>query len=467
MLLRAKIRSGEEDLSVFESQLLEDNGLQRAHSSPTLQDSSQASQASSTRDGGNSSKASGCSSKVRQEGQRHSYRQAVKKWDRAGAPGAARRCTASGRLSPCIGFYLRSRRVWSSAWRGEQEWGSTPHPPPTMTLYPAPQSSHLTEEVQILWLAEWLGNTSEDVGAGGGRGGWEVTDLQRWGVFENVHWVRWQTELCTEITRVLTDWTGTYIQHPFLFSPFCSFKAPLWPRSPTFFLDLLLSFWDQTCLHILEHHIFRRLMIWFQMNCYRCSDLSAVDSCWTCQTSSGLMEPLHSSSLIFATSTMVCSHSIQGPDITAFSSCVYFTEGSVEVSLWTVHSTWWRSVAGYDMMRRYSSAQLVSPPFSHHWWPVRGNSISRSSWYAATYSNCFSSERCLFFFFVCPTWTGDLFLSCFRFCPVMCFCSLSTSWPNVVFSSGSACLHPAPLLLGLLLLWGQRREQRRRSLGSF
>uniref|UniRef100_A0A668A9H1 PH domain-containing protein n=1 Tax=Myripristis murdjan TaxID=586833 RepID=A0A668A9H1_9TELE len=57
----------------------EDNGLQRAHSSPTLQDSSQASQASSNRDGGNSSKASGCSAKPRQEGQRHSYRQAVKK----------------------------------------------------------------------------------------------------------------------------------------------------------------------------------------------------------------------------------------------------------------------------------------------------------------------------------------------------------------------------------------------------
>ncbi|TDG97726.1 hypothetical protein EPR50_G00210920 [Perca flavescens] len=82
MLLRAKVRSGEEDLSVFESKLLEDNRLQRAHSSPTLQDSSQASQisqASSARDGGNSSKASGCSSKPRQEGQRHSYRQAVKK----------------------------------------------------------------------------------------------------------------------------------------------------------------------------------------------------------------------------------------------------------------------------------------------------------------------------------------------------------------------------------------------------
>lgn len=87
MLLRAKIRSGEEDLSVFESQLLEDNGLQRAQSSPTLQDSSQASQAS--RDGGTSSKASGCSSsgggggggggRHRPDGQRHSYRQAVKK----------------------------------------------------------------------------------------------------------------------------------------------------------------------------------------------------------------------------------------------------------------------------------------------------------------------------------------------------------------------------------------------------
>uniref|UniRef100_A0A8C8JSL1 PH and SEC7 domain-containing protein 1-like n=1 Tax=Oncorhynchus tshawytscha TaxID=74940 RepID=A0A8C8JSL1_ONCTS len=46
MLLRNKIRCGEDDLSVFEVQILEDNGLQRAHSSPTLQDFSQASQAS-------------------------------------------------------------------------------------------------------------------------------------------------------------------------------------------------------------------------------------------------------------------------------------------------------------------------------------------------------------------------------------------------------------------------------------
>ncbi|KAK0146262.1 PH and SEC7 domain-containing protein 3 [Merluccius polli] len=93
MLLRSKIRSGEEDLSLFESQLLEDGGLQRARSSPTLQDSSLASLASSSaRDTANSSKAScasgggggagggaGGSSKPRAEGQRHSYRQAVKK----------------------------------------------------------------------------------------------------------------------------------------------------------------------------------------------------------------------------------------------------------------------------------------------------------------------------------------------------------------------------------------------------
>uniref|UniRef100_A0A8C6TLD4 Pleckstrin and Sec7 domain containing n=1 Tax=Neogobius melanostomus TaxID=47308 RepID=A0A8C6TLD4_9GOBI len=79
MLLRAKVRSGEDDLSVFESLILEENSLQRAQSSPTLQDSSLASQASSTKDGPNSSKASCCSTKPRQEAQRHSYRQAVKK----------------------------------------------------------------------------------------------------------------------------------------------------------------------------------------------------------------------------------------------------------------------------------------------------------------------------------------------------------------------------------------------------
>nr|XP_057925227.1 PH and SEC7 domain-containing protein 1-like isoform X5 [Doryrhamphus excisus] len=76
-LLRAKIQSGEEDLSMLESQLLEDGGLQRAQSSPTLRDSSQA---SSTRDGGGGGRAGGGGAgKPRQDGQRHSYRQAVKK----------------------------------------------------------------------------------------------------------------------------------------------------------------------------------------------------------------------------------------------------------------------------------------------------------------------------------------------------------------------------------------------------
>ncbi|CAB1311999.1 unnamed protein product [Coregonus sp. 'balchen'] len=80
MLLRAKIRCGEDDLSVFEAQILEDNGLQRAHSSPTLQDSSQASQASQ---GSSTKEPVGCSGigkgSKRIEGQRYSYRQAVKK----------------------------------------------------------------------------------------------------------------------------------------------------------------------------------------------------------------------------------------------------------------------------------------------------------------------------------------------------------------------------------------------------
>lgn len=36
MLLRAKLSSGDEDLSTFESRLFDDGGLQRAHSSPSL-----------------------------------------------------------------------------------------------------------------------------------------------------------------------------------------------------------------------------------------------------------------------------------------------------------------------------------------------------------------------------------------------------------------------------------------------
>ncbi|KAL2082946.1 hypothetical protein ACEWY4_020719 [Coilia grayii] len=69
MLLRAKIRSGETDLSAFEARLFSDAGLQRAQSSPTLAQetscSSQASSSSSTGDnsssvaGGNSSSVAG------------------------------------------------------------------------------------------------------------------------------------------------------------------------------------------------------------------------------------------------------------------------------------------------------------------------------------------------------------------------------------------------------------------------
>lgn len=149
MLLRAKIQSGVEDLAAFESHLLEENGLQRSHSSPTLHDSSQVSQVSqvsSTLDGGNSSKASGCSgSKLRQEGQRHSYRQAVKKWDKRGGGGnTASRPPAWSCLSTCkMLFIWDPGRFGAPISTGEgQDRGSHPRPPPeSMTPLHATWSS--------------------------------------------------------------------------------------------------------------------------------------------------------------------------------------------------------------------------------------------------------------------------------------------------------------------------------------
>ena len=88
MLLRAKIRSGEEDLSAFEAQLFDEGVLQRAHAMPTVAQRSSGSQASRTREGASrasaraSNAASGRSSKKgsnSSDPQRHSsYKQAVK-----------------------------------------------------------------------------------------------------------------------------------------------------------------------------------------------------------------------------------------------------------------------------------------------------------------------------------------------------------------------------------------------------
>ncbi|KAI4892463.1 hypothetical protein NFI96_012572 [Prochilodus magdalenae] len=82
MLLRAKQRCGDDNLSVFEAMLLEEGSLQRAQSSPTLQESSLT---CSTRDGPSTARdppatgnGTGAGS-ARGQGQRHSYRQAVKK----------------------------------------------------------------------------------------------------------------------------------------------------------------------------------------------------------------------------------------------------------------------------------------------------------------------------------------------------------------------------------------------------
>uniref|UniRef100_A0A671LFU9 Uncharacterized LOC107666723 n=1 Tax=Sinocyclocheilus anshuiensis TaxID=1608454 RepID=A0A671LFU9_9TELE len=84
MLLRAKQRCDDDDLSVFEAMLLEESALQRSQSSPTLQESSMT---CSTRDGASQSAAAGAqepsgngnNSCSRGQGQRHSYRQAVRK----------------------------------------------------------------------------------------------------------------------------------------------------------------------------------------------------------------------------------------------------------------------------------------------------------------------------------------------------------------------------------------------------
>uniref|UniRef100_A0AAY5EQK1 Pleckstrin and Sec7 domain containing a n=1 Tax=Electrophorus electricus TaxID=8005 RepID=A0AAY5EQK1_ELEEL len=82
MLLRAKQRCGDDDLSVFEAMLLEEGSLQRARSSPTLQESSLISSArdapSTARDPSATGNGAGLSC-VRGQGQRHSYRQAVRK----------------------------------------------------------------------------------------------------------------------------------------------------------------------------------------------------------------------------------------------------------------------------------------------------------------------------------------------------------------------------------------------------
>ncbi|XP_050982208.1 uncharacterized protein psda [Labeo rohita] len=80
MLLRAKIRIGETDLEAFEAHLFDDGGLQRAHSSPTLpQDNSHASSTKESSRSSSAAQSSGSSKRTkRSDGQRHSYRQAVK-----------------------------------------------------------------------------------------------------------------------------------------------------------------------------------------------------------------------------------------------------------------------------------------------------------------------------------------------------------------------------------------------------
>ncbi|KAM4607395.1 PH and SEC7 domain-containing protein 1 [Polymixia lowei] len=68
MLLRAKLRSGDQDLTAFEARLFDDGGLQRAHSSPTLPQESSSSQASSTKEKSQRSQRSSKTSSANREG---------------------------------------------------------------------------------------------------------------------------------------------------------------------------------------------------------------------------------------------------------------------------------------------------------------------------------------------------------------------------------------------------------------
>lgn len=124
--------------------------------------------------------------------------------------------------------------------KGEQEWGSTPRPPPTMTPYPAPQSSRLTEEgweTPARMLVQEVGGT-----AGRSQICRDEVSLRTYaGCSSRLY--------CSEKKRVLTHWPAPDRDvHPasFPFLPFCSFKAPLRPRSPTFFSWPFTQFWDQT-----------------------------------------------------------------------------------------------------------------------------------------------------------------------------------------------------------------------------
>lgn len=120
-----------------------------------------------------------------------------------------------------------------------------PHAFPQNTRpYPAPQSSHLTEEVQILWLADRL---VQEVGGSAGR-----SRICRRGVFENVRWVPQQTVRQRGCLRI--GWgsaQGPTSSILSFFLPLLFFQGTSGRVLTPFFLTLHSVFWDQTCLHTL------------------------------------------------------------------------------------------------------------------------------------------------------------------------------------------------------------------------
>lgn len=94
MLLRAKLSSGDEDLSAFESRLFDDGGLQRAHSSPTLPQDTAAKEKTRGSKMSKSLKVTSSSSSTSKTG--GSTREGIKKKNGGGSdpqPGLQRQCS--------------------------------------------------------------------------------------------------------------------------------------------------------------------------------------------------------------------------------------------------------------------------------------------------------------------------------------------------------------------------------------
>lgn len=161
--------------------------------------------------------------------------------------------------------------------------------------------------------------------------------------------------------------------------------------------------------------------------------MKRCNSCWTCISSPGLMEPLHSSSFFRHIAT-VCSHSTQEPTLQLLPPVRICNVAAI-----------------YNMMRRCSTVQLVSSLFSSHW-------RRRCQWKFTVLLICSNVTASHYFFFFLLYLNRRSVSQLLCFCPVMCFCSLSISWLKVFSpvirmpASSTASFRPFTTLRAVKLL---------------